>query len=42
MFMDSGFLEYGLAAVLGAVGAAALTIWTFLADGTPGSFGTGR
>ncbi len=39
MFMNNGFFEYGWAALLGAVVMVALTIWTFLADGTYGSPG---
>jgi hypothetical protein len=42
MLMDTGFFEYGVAAVLGAVGAVALTIWTFLADGMSGGLGKGE
>ena len=41
MFMDTGFFEYGLAAMLGAVGAVVLTIWSFVNDGSTDVVGKG-
>jgi hypothetical protein len=40
--METGFFEYGLAALLGGVGAVVLTIWTFVADGMSGGLGRGE
>ncbi len=40
--MATGFFEYGLAALLGGVGAVALTIWTLVADGMSGGLGKGK
>ncbi len=39
--MDTGFFEFGLAALLGAVGAVAVTIWTFVVDEMSGGLGKG-
>ncbi|MEW6682180.1 MAG: hypothetical protein AB1451_04535 [Nitrospirota bacterium] len=40
--MDTGFFEYGLAALLGGLVAVALTIWTFVADGMSGGLRKGE
>jgi hypothetical protein len=39
--MVTGFFEYGFAALLGGVGAVALTIWAFVTDGMSGGVGKG-